>query len=181
MSARLAKSSSRLNFHQILIDFWVHLGSLWGAWGPLLGDLGHPRNSFYTLVGQLSTHFLSGCFLLAFFDKQSSNLKVLGAARMWLKPNKYYGLVTFRFLSAKVALEPSSDPSRDRFWSYFSISWAQLWAPGGSLGASWPNFLVICVAYVFLLIFVDFQGPREGPRRHGDYYSGDLVKPHIGT
>ena len=149
MSASLAKSSSRLNFHEMFIDFWVHLGRLWRAWGPLLGDLGHPRNSFYTFFGQLSKHFLSGCFLLAFFDQKSSNLKVLGAAGMWLKPNKYYGLVTFRLFSAEVALEPSSDPSRSQFWSYFSTSWTQLWAPGDFLGASWPNCLDICVACVF--------------------------------
>ena len=161
MSARLAKSSPRLNFHQIFIDFWIHLGTLWGARGPLLGDLGHPRNSFYTLFGQLSKHFLSVCFLLPFFDKKSSNLRVLGAAGMWLKPSKYYGLVTFRLFSAEVALEPSSDPSRSQFWSYYSTSWPQLWAPGGSLGASWPNFLVICVACVFLQNFCDFQGPEK--------------------
>ena len=50
MSARLAKSSPRLNFHQIFIDFGRHFGSLGGALGTLLDDLGHFRDIFFAFL-----------------------------------------------------------------------------------------------------------------------------------
>ena len=88
MSARLAKSSPRLNFHQIFIDFGRHFGSLGGALGTLLDELGHLRDIFFAFLASLFRRFLGGRFLTPFRTRKSSKKVLFLSARMWLLYSK---------------------------------------------------------------------------------------------
>ena len=88
MSARLAKSSPRPNFHQIFIDFGRHFGSLGGALGTLLDELGHLRDIFFAFLASLFRRFLGGRFLTPFRTRKSSKKVLFLSARMWLLYSK---------------------------------------------------------------------------------------------